>query len=390
MNPADMLLLSLVCISLALSGTFLVAWSLFDRARHALLWCLAYFGIAVQYSLNIIRADLPSAEFYWITASLVSAVVVTLALWGHRSRLLLPTPAPVLVVPILIVAVLIVVTTFGFPETSLRVAVSPTYTGLTMSYVAWLLWHCDNKPLVMQKIAALVHLSFGLTQLGAAWVAATMSSPPLPQELANYRLLNFSLMPASFVAMGVSVFLLMACDLSQRLSKMALTDALTGVTNLRGFVEAAQRAMALSRRSGQPLSLVLVDLDHFKQINDHYGHVMGDRALRHIVAVFSVQVRLEDVVGRVGGEEFALLLTDRNAGEARQIAERLRRAMVDNPLNVGRRDIQVTASFGVAQLAEGESFEDWRDRADKALYQAKAAGRDQTAVASNLQIAATG
>ncbi|WP_326491136.1 MULTISPECIES: GGDEF domain-containing protein [Thermus] len=156
--------------------------------------------------------------------------------------------------------------------------------------------------------------------------------------------------------------------------EQALTCALTGLPNRRAFELALAREISRAERYGTPFSLVLVDLDHFKRINDTLGHDYGDELLRRVARLLVDQVRREDVVARWGGEEFALLLPSTRAEDAQRIAERLRQVL--QAQNLG-----LTASFGVAEYVLGEEEDSLFRRADQALYRAKDAGRNRVEVA---------
>ncbi|MEA1085908.1 sensor domain-containing diguanylate cyclase [Sphingomonas sp. CD22] len=162
------------------------------------------------------------------------------------------------------------------------------------------------------------------------------------------------------------------------LRMIAQVDHLTGALTRRGFVEQAEREIARSCRYGRSSTLVMLDLDHFKAVNDTYGHPVGDQVLQQVAQVASVTLRPSDVFGRLGGEEFALLLPETNGDEAMVVAERLRRAIADHPIPLtDGRVLPVSASFGVAALAPDiASFPAWLHRADTMLYAAKAAGRN--------------
>lgn len=158
----------------------------------------------------------------------------------------------------------------------------------------------------------------------------------------------------------------------ERLVAMATTDPLTGLSNRRTFQARLGEEAARARRSGRPLSLVMVDLDHFKAVNDTYGHQAGDEVLREMAARLRAVSREGDIVARFGGEEMAWLLPEAEAGAALEAAERLRRRIGGEEVpGVGR----VTASLGVAQLDDGGPGDLVR-RADLALYRAKEGGRD--------------
>ncbi len=165
----------------------------------------------------------------------------------------------------------------------------------------------------------------------------------------------------------------------QELEELARTDALTGLMNRRAFWEAGEREFALTTRQHRALSLIMVDLDHFKHINDSFGHQVGDKVLQLLAKVLVSQSRGSDVCGRLGGEEFALLLPETQLNAAHQLAERLRRTLAGTALALeDGRQVKVTMSLGVVERFPGEAcFADLMCRADNHLYRAKEMGRDQ-------------
>jgi diguanylate cyclase (GGDEF)-like protein len=167
---------------------------------------------------------------------------------------------------------------------------------------------------------------------------------------------------------------------------LASTDALTGLTNRHRFMEVATAELARSRRYASPLSLIVIDLDHFKRINDEHGHLIGDRALVHAAQVLASSVRDVDVIARHGGEEFAVMLPMTDVAGAVEVAERCTRRLSETPLMVdGVGAIRITASMGVTSCT-GSACGDLDDLlrvADAALYRAKQAGRDRVEVAGS-------
>jgi diguanylate cyclase (GGDEF)-like protein len=165
--------------------------------------------------------------------------------------------------------------------------------------------------------------------------------------------------------------------------RLASTDALTGLTNRRRFMEVASGELSRSRRYGLTMSLILVDLDHFKVINDQHGHAIGDQALSHAARVLSSSLRDVDLIARYGGEEFAMLLPMTDARGAAEVAERCTRRLSDTPLLVDGITIHVTASMGVAACSGGTcgDLDKLLRVADAALYRAKEGGRDRVEMA---------
>ncbi|MBB4658097.1 GGDEF domain-containing protein [Parvularcula dongshanensis] len=162
---------------------------------------------------------------------------------------------------------------------------------------------------------------------------------------------------------------------------LAMTDALTGALNRRAFFEVAQRALTRCRRHDRPFAVVMVDIDHFKRVNNEHGNAMGDAVLAALSDCLRRAVRAEDALGRLGGEAFALILPETDREEAARTADRLRRLVRVLPVGENEKAFFVSASFGLAMAGPGEErIEDVLTGADRALYEAKAAGRDRVAL----------
>lgn len=160
----------------------------------------------------------------------------------------------------------------------------------------------------------------------------------------------------------------------RKVTKLANSDPLTGVANRRSFVE----AVAAAAEQARPRALLLIDLDHFKSVNDLYGHVVGDAALREVCRRLESAVRRDDLVGRLGGEEFGVLLLECNPDEARELAERIRAQIAGAPLRGGKNEIDVSVSIGVATTGTTPvDFERLFAEADRRLYLAKDLGRNR-------------
>ncbi len=164
------------------------------------------------------------------------------------------------------------------------------------------------------------------------------------------------------------------------IEQASLTDSLTGIPNKRAMVDALQRASLLSERHGEPYSLILCDLDHFKAVNDTHGHVVGDHLLQIAAAELEKAVRTSDSVYRFGGEEFAILLPHTPEQDAKDVADRIRSAIAGIRIDAGEKELNITTSCGVATFLPKESSQKWLARADEALYRAKHQGRNCTRV----------
>ncbi len=172
-------------------------------------------------------------------------------------------------------------------------------------------------------------------------------------------------------------------DLRQRLRlahHQALHDPLTGLPNRQAVDERLAQEFARWRRFGEPFSLLLWDVDHFKRINDRFGHPAGDKALKVVAQVLCQGIREVDFVGRYGGEEFLMLLPETGRDGALKLAEKLRQAVKECGFNSRGKPVPITISCGLTQVREGDTPESLVERADQALYEAKEGGRDRCVV----------
>jgi len=176
-------------------------------------------------------------------------------------------------------------------------------------------------------------------------------------------------------------------DYERELVNLATTDVLTGIYNRRHFIDVAVHQMEQSRRYGRPLSLVLLDIDHFKKVNDTYGHTVGDEVLRHIARIAKDSLRKTDIFARYGGEEFIILMPETISEAAFFVSERTRELIAASPVESGDKRITTTISLGISAYekegleeagADGEGLVQLIQQADEALYESKNSGRNRT------------
>ena len=165
--------------------------------------------------------------------------------------------------------------------------------------------------------------------------------------------------------------------LFETVQKQATTDGLTGLVNRRTLDARLGEAIARARRLQTPLCVVLGDIDHFKSVNDTYGHGTGDEVLKAVARALAVTARTSDVVARYGGEEFCMVLEGTDAAGAAQLAERMRLAIKVLGFETAKGPLSVTSSFGVALLGDDDDARTVLERADAGLYRAKQQGRDR-------------
>ncbi|HUK66987.1 MAG TPA: GGDEF domain-containing protein [Anaeromyxobacteraceae bacterium] len=178
-------------------------------------------------------------------------------------------------------------------------------------------------------------------------------------------------------------------EYQRKLSQGALLEPLTGLYNRRHFMERLSAELTAADRHGRPVAVLLLDVDHFKRLNDERGHLAGDEALKMLATTLKVAVRKEDVVARFGGEEFVVLARETALSGAHTLAERIRLAVDRARASLDGREIALTVSIGVAVVSPGEGYEAGRSeqkilaRADRALYRAKESGRNLVVTATD-------
>ncbi len=169
---------------------------------------------------------------------------------------------------------------------------------------------------------------------------------------------------------------------NERLLTLAMTDPLTGILNRRHFLSASTAELSRVKRYGFPLTLLMIDIDNFKAVNDTYGHSVGDIVIRTIATTCRTALRLPDILARYGGEEFVVTMPQTAEPEAKRVAERLRESLSAAEIDTKDGKLSVTVSIGLAQwITSDNSIEDTIERADQALYAAKRAGKNRVPVA---------
>lgn len=191
---------------------------------------------------------------------------------------------------------------------------------------------------------------------------------------------------ALLVAIALSFLVSVALELMEDLRNESRTDILSGLLNRRGFEEVAHRDYDLGCAAGEPSALIVADLDRFKHVNDQYGHAAGDRVIQVFARTMRAETARRAVIGRVGGEEFAIFLPRCGLAEARQIAESLRTAFARQPVDGLPAGLRFTASFGICEAGHEESFLELTERTDRALYDAKRGGRNRTCASVHVAV----
>jgi len=200
-------------------------------------------------------------------------------------------------------------------------------------------------------------------------------------QMVNGRTLSRDFVPIDYQnqALGLLWIYRDITDIKQKenlLRQLSETDALTNVANRRAFMEQLQSRMAQENRSSK-LFLAIIDVDHFKKINDHYGHLVGDAVLKYLATALNENLRATDLLGRIGGEEFAVLLESNDLGNVQKILDHTRESIASQEFDYNNHFIAITISIGLTQITPLDALNGILSRADKAMYQAKNAGRNR-------------
>ena len=240
----------------------------------------------------------------------------------------------------------------------------------------------------LATFAVLLVMSTFADRLGLIPYAPLMATPPFFEGRPYTSwILSVGALPMVASALILVIFAHIIVQWrarEQELRELSKTDYLTGVRNRRSFMEHAEREFARAERHGNELAIVMVDVDHFKRVNDTYGHAIGDEVIKLVAKILVDEMRTYDVVARYGGEEFSILLSETTQEQARIMAERCRQRIERTGLVVNRTSVKVTASLGIASHSSKNltGVEQLLDLADKALYEAKSGGRNRVAIAA--------
>jgi diguanylate cyclase (GGDEF)-like protein len=281
---------------------------------------------------------------------------------------------------------------FYRPETYWKLVIE---TGLMIVFITWVLVYTGRltSPLVNLYLLVIVTSALTLgrfTTLGATLVIAACYAWLGYPDRHHFPLHSYT---ASLVAELVPMILvgyittMLSADTRRALAQvrhLSETDELTGILNRRAFLTAADQVFQQAQRHGRPFSLLMIDSDSLKTINDTHGHDAGNRLLKRTVQCIQNELRKSDVVARYGGDEFVALLPETGHDGARTTAERIRASIAATPLLAGGKEVTITSSVGVACFPEqGNDFEAVFRAADRAMYQSKQAGKNRVSVASS-------
>lgn len=378
MNPVRLLALLNPVIGLVFAGVFVLLWRSHRNRPHILLMAGAAASYAVAVSAQLFLPYVPALGLNTLVSAFLFLLSISLFVEAMLMRIGVQGRPTFVAATVTVIFGLLVYFTLIDDELPIRLYILNVGAGLLFCWAAYHLRRApDSKPIdrVMFWIVLLIGLHF-LPRTILSLLADGPQATASPQEFGRstfFQLMSFTLIILALL-LGLVFLLAVTLDIFDDLRAERDRDSITPLLNRRGFEEEARK-----RLGGPPTtstSLVFVDIDHFKSINDRYGHAVGDEVIRTIGQLIASQLRHEDCAARIGGEEFVVLLEHATLSDARHMAERLRRQIAGAGIEaLGGKS--VTASFGVAEAAPGERIEQVMNRADEMLYRAKHNGRNR-------------
>ncbi len=376
-------LLGIAILSCLMSAA--VLGSLFQaRIPGVRQWCVASGLLAVTATLLLLRRS----DVVVMGGSVLLVVAAFLALQGFR-QFFHQRPALIWEYSAL-AAILIglVHWTYISPDVNARAALISGLLAYVRFGIGWVVqrYRPAGRPKysyhfvsVAAVLGAIVHAG-RCAEYALGLVHETTFLEPTPINIAFLGMATLTL-----PCLTVGTVMLAHDRLAERMERLATIDDLTGVLGRRAFIARAEALFDLAKAEKSTLSIAILDIDHFKGINDRYGHAAGDRALAHVAAIMARETRQTDVVGRIGGEEFALLLPLTGKEEAARVTNRLRAVVAASVSRDPTADLVCTVSAGVDEFDACDTLASVMARADAALYAAKADGRNCVMLASATQ-----
>lgn len=366
----------MVCLS-SVTIAVLMLLAFRQNVKEVMAWCLALLAGCVALGALALRNIVPEVgAIILVNVALAAGIAAQGAALDQFEQRKSP------VYPFVVLGGIAVAVSF-VSNTANRVAIFGLIFG---SGYIWLAIKSNRLATASRVARAIMMVSFGLaTLLFLMRTSVAMLNPSAMQVLTAPNVWQSLTMAASFLVVTCSSFgylLLYKERADQHAARLATTDALTGALNRRMLSELGERALARSRRRRLSMSVVMLDIDHFKTVNDRHGHAVGDLVLQRFVEVLQRELRTEDVLIRYGGEEFCLLLPEQPRHEARAVAERLRAAIQATNVAADDKNIAITLSAGVAafEIEDLGLLQKLLEHADAALFTAKRNGRNRVEV----------
>lgn len=358
-------------------------WFYIRSLSAAGYFALAFLCGASASVLEILRDSLSvqSASYIILTAYTATACLLTAGLAARANE---PPPSKMMAALVAGLFVLFVIFWEVYESIAMRMFVANFLNAAILAFPLTFLR--NRRHIIIDRV-----LFWLLIVIVAQFAIRTLVTLYLDWGVLSVEAYPSSIVGVSFrfttalagIALAVTLYVALGIDIVYTLKKQSTTDAMTGLRNRAGFEEKARKLIIQASAERRPLSLIITDLDHFKQVNDTLGHTTGDIVIGFYGRILGNMARKSDLAGRVGGEEFCVMLTDCAIDDATELAEAVRQSFCETVVPGVEPEIRCSASFGIATLRGDEPFSDLYKRADEALYQAKNAGRNRVSVIDN-------
>ncbi len=361
--------------------TFIIFWFRQKDKSYILAIGLAFASLGVGFLAShffIEKLSLTNVLFIGVLYAFATTAIIS---GLYRRAGLQGGIGPLLSIGLFGVA-LSTIAVLQFNDLNLRLYLSNATLGVLWGIGAWRL-RKNARDGGLEKLILLVMLAICMQFIGLTAVTLNLSGILTPENYngsLHWRVVNFSTAISSLV-LALTLIGMCASDLLKQVTLIANQDVLTGLNTRRAFEAKTDQVMLKLDRTPLPVSLLIIDIDHFKLVNDQFGHPVGDRVIARLGGLLEMRMRVSDFAGRLGGEEFSVLLWNTDQSGARLFAEEIRSTFSTMPIDGVPDETQITVSVGFAEVQERETYDSLYNRADQALYVAKRKGRNRVAAA---------
>ena len=377
------LLLALYLLIIAMTLVLLAAWQFNKKIKGLREWFFGYLAALINMTFFILNPPVPEITFVLINQSTLMATGY-FSLKGCCHLVNTRSLVEKIAIPIILIT-LVASTYFTVVENNLAIRF------FIASFVSGLFCIIGSSYLLREGFKQLIfQFLFGITLFVHGFFNTVRSALFSDSAEAWIKSLGIAATDVILCEQILITSLLALCVLmmtnefiSKELRSHAEQDSLTNLFNRRFFLKLLHKSKSLAARTHKPLSLLVLDIDHFKSINDKFGHLAGDEVLIHFAKSVQKILRAEDVMGRIGGEEFAIFLPNTDGNSAVLFAERLRKTLENEAARTSKGNIQYTVSIGVKLVSNETAIEQALDEADLVMYEAKKKGRNRVEYKSN-------
>ncbi|WP_394246205.1 GGDEF domain-containing protein [Vibrio profundi] len=371
---------TLAVVTVVLSFTYFIGLILIQRIQEYIPGLLTLAFAILTFAIGFTLLSFGNDVSFWISKVLANSFIIfgfsliVHSLCQFRIAPLVFSKVAFLIFPI--ACFLLIYYSHFYVSTTSRILVISTYVGLCslMSAMILIKGKANDLKLAIWLLAGIFIINFTFMFVRTT---ITLSEPDINNFLhaGNIHQFAFIMIIILIIVLGFTFTWMINARLVAAIYNSSMKDSLTQIYNRRAMEDIIPRELARSHRHNTELSIIIADIDHFKEINDNFGHHIGDKVLKGMGSILKHKLRRQDLAFRYGGEEFLILLPDTNVDNAVKAANKLRETIEKQRFASGKKG-KWTASFGVSQLHDKEEWDSIIQRADEALYQAKHSGRN--------------